>query len=106
LESLNIEISHEDLQGEIEVTQWREFFHPFNCVKGMTLVFGDSVRFVAPAIQELARERAMEVLPALQNLFLRTYDWQPSGPVKEAVQQFISTRQLHGHPVTLHYSNT
>ena len=103
LESLNIEVSHGDWQGEIEVTQWREFFHPFNSVKGMTLVFGDSIRLIAPAIQELARERATEVLPALQDIFLRTYDWQPSGPVKEAIQQLISTRQLHGHPVTVHY---
>ena len=71
----------------------------------MTLERGDSVRLVAPALQELAGERATEaeVLPALQNLFLTTYDWQPPGPVKEAIEQFIATRQLYGRPVAVHY---
>jgi len=69
----------------------------------MTLVREDSVRLIAPAFQELAGERATEVLPALQNLFLRVYDWQPSGPVEEAIGQFITTRQLYGYPVTVHF---
>jgi hypothetical protein len=103
LESLKIAVSREDWQDKIEVTQWREFLHPFASVKNMTLQSKDSVRLVAPALQELARERATEVLPALQNLFLRTYGWRPSGPVKQAIEQFITTRQLHGHPVTVQY---
>ena len=103
LESLDIEISREDWQGEIEVSQWREFSHPFTSVKDMTLQFDDSVRLVAPALQELSGESATEVLPALQNLFLKTYNWQRLGPVKEAIEQFITTRQLSGHPVTVHY---
>ena len=45
----------------------------------------------------------MEVLPALQNIFLKTYDWQPRGPAEEAIEQFITTRQLYGRPVTIHY---
>jgi len=69
----------------------------------MTLECEDSVWLVAPALQELAGERATEVLPALQNLFLRTLGRQPSGPVKEAIGQFIATRQPYGHPVTVHY---
>ena len=103
LESLDIEISREDWQGEIEVSQWREFSHLFTSVKDMTLQFDDSVRLVAPALQELSGESATEVLPALQNLFLKTYNWQRLGPVKEAIEQFITTRQLSGHPVTVHY---
>jgi hypothetical protein len=73
----------------------------------MTLVRGDSVRLVAPALQELVGERATEaeVLPTLQDLFLRMYDWQPRGPVKEAIEQFRVTaaRQLYGRPVAVHY---
>jgi hypothetical protein len=102
LESLEIEVSRE-WQGETEVTSWREFLYLFTSVRDMTLQFEDSVRLIAPALQELAGERATEALPALKNLCLRTYDWQPSGPVKEAVEQFITTRQLYGHPVTVHY---
>jgi len=106
LESLNIAVSHKDWQGEIEVIQWREFFHPFTSVKIMSLQDEASVRLVVPALQELSGERATEVLPALQNLSLTTSGWSPSGPLKEAIEQFISTRQLDGHPVTVHYKDT
>ena len=106
LESLQIEVTHFDWQGEIEAIQWREFLHPFASVNGVTLVHENSVRLVALALQELAGERETEVLPALQNLFLRTYGWQqPSGPVKGAIEQFIATRQLYSHPVTVHYQD-
>jgi len=100
VESLEIIEYHQDWQGEIEVIQWRELFHPFTSVKHVTL--NKSARLIAPALQDLARERATEVLPALQDLFLTT-SWPPSGPVKEGIERFIATRQLHGHPVTVHY---
>jgi hypothetical protein len=103
LESLEIAVSREKWQGEIEAVQWRELLHPFAAVKKMTLVFESSVQLVAPALQELGEERTAEVLPALQNIFLMTYGCQPSGPVEEAIEQFIASRQLSGHPVTVHY---
>jgi len=100
VESLKIELYHEDWQGEIEAIQWQELLHPFTSVKHVTL--DESARLIAPALQELAVESATEVLPALQDLFLTT-SWPPSGPVKEGIEQFIATRRLHGHPVTVHY---
>jgi len=105
LDSLEIEVPHEDWEGEIEVIQWQEFLHPFTAVKEMTLKDEASVRLVAPALRELARERATEVLPALQDLSLTTSGWSPSGPLKEAIEQFIATRRLDGHPVTVHYED-
>ena len=106
LESLEIAVDRGDWQGEIEVTQWQEFFRPFTHVKEMTLVREDSVRFVAPVLQELARERATELSPTLQTLFLPTYSWRSSGLLKEAIEHFIATRQLYGHPVTIDYRYT
>jgi len=103
LEAVKIAVSCEDWQGEIEVIQWQEFLQPFIFAKKVTLVREDSVRLVVPALQELARERATEVLPALQNLFLWTYGWRPSGPLKEAIGQLITTQQLHGHSLTVQY---
>jgi hypothetical protein len=100
LETLEIAVDHGDWQGEIEVTQWLELLHPFTSVKEMTLMREDSARLVAPALQELARERPTEVLPTLQELSLST---EPSGPVKEAIEQFIATRRLCGLPVAVHY---
>jgi len=91
LESLKIAIDHEDWQGEIEVIQWRECFHPFTPVKKMSLEDEASVRLVAPALRELSGERATEVLPALQNLSLTTSSSSPSGPLKEAIEEFIAT---------------
>jgi hypothetical protein len=106
LESLHIVMNGDDWQGEIEVIQWRELLHPFTAVKKVTLQFEHSVRLIAPALQELSGERPTEVLPALQNLFFCTDDWRPSGPVKEAIEQFIAARQISGHPVTVNYSDT
>ena len=103
LESLQIAVDRDDWRGEIEAIQWRELLHPFTAVKEVTLASEDLLRLVAPALQDLAGERATEVLPALQDLFLRTGDWGPSGPVKEAIEQFIAVRQLCGHPVTVNY---
>ena len=60
LETLEIVVDRDDWQGEIEVTQWQEFLHPFTFVKEMTLVREGSVRLVTPALQELARERPTE----------------------------------------------
>ena len=106
LESLEIAVSRKDWQGEIEVIQWQEFLHPFTPVRKMSLKDEASVRLVAPALRELAGERATEVLSALQNLSLMTSGWSPSGPLKEAIEEFITTRQLYGHPVTAHYEDT
>ena len=91
LESLKIAIDHEDWQGEIEVIQWQELLHPFAAVKQVSLKDGASVQLVAPALQELTRERATGVLPALQSLSLTTSGWSPLGPLKEAIEEFITS---------------
>ena len=52
---------------------------------------------IAPALQELVGERVLEVLPALQSLFLE--ELHPSGPVHEAIGKFVAARQLAGHPI-------
>ena len=106
LESFEIAVSREDWQEEIEVIQWREFLDPFTFVKELILIRKDSVRLVATALQELARERVGEVLPDLQTLILWTYGWRPPGPVKEAIEQFITTRRNCGHPPTIHFWDT
>ena len=106
LESLEVAIDLEDWQDEIDVIQCQEFLHPFTAVKKMSLSDEAFVRLVAPALPELAEERATEVLPALQNLSLTTSGSSPSGPLKEAIEEFIATRQLDSHPVTVHYEDT
>ena len=67
-------------QGDVENTQWLELLRSFTALKELYL----DERFtplVAPALQELTRERVTEVLPELQNLFILRSWSGPSGPI-------------------------
>jgi hypothetical protein len=102
LESLEIDIDADrglplEWQDDMD-TQWLELLHLFTF---KDLYLSESlVPSIASALQELSGERVMEVLPALQNLFLA--ESQPSESVKEAIRKFIAARQLSGCPVTVH----
>ena len=85
-------------QDVTENVQWLEFFHPFTGVKNL-YVCEEYAQCIAPALQEIVGERVTDVLPTLEGLFLE--DLPPSGPVKEAIGQFIAARQLLGHPVAV-----
>jgi len=87
-------------QEDVENTgiQWLELLHPFTTVKRLFL----SNKFtpcVVSALLELSGERIMDVLPALQRIFI--LETSLSGPVKEAFSQFLTARQLSGHPVAV-----
>ncbi|KAH9993490.1 hypothetical protein BJV74DRAFT_367595 [Russula compacta] len=51
------------------------------------------------ALLPLSVERAAEVLPTLQNLFIEGF--QPSRYVLGAIRQFVAARQLSDHPVNI-----
>jgi hypothetical protein len=84
--------------NDADVMQWLEIFHPFTAVKSLYLseVFAQFIAFV---LQGLVGERMTDVLPALEGLFVE--DLQPSGPIQEAIVQFVAARQLLGHPVAV-----
>jgi hypothetical protein len=69
-------------------------------VKNMHLAGPFGLGFMS-ALKDFSGERATEVLPVLQDIFLE--ELQPTGPLKEAVGQFIATRRLSGHTITVHY---
>jgi hypothetical protein len=77
-------------QDDVERSQWLELLHPFTAVKDLYITSEFTPR-IAPALQELVRERVTEVLPALQNLFLE--EPVPSGPVQEIIGQFVAARR-------------
>jgi hypothetical protein len=85
-------------KDDIEDNQWLEVLHPFTSVKNLH-VSQKLTPSIAPALQELAGERVIEVLPALQSLFLE--ELHPSGPIQKAIGKFIAARQLTDHPVTV-----
>ena len=87
-----------DWQDDIENSQWLEVLHPFAAVKDF-YISSTLIPLIAPALQELVGERVMEVLPALQTLFLG--EPLPSGPVQESIGQFVASRQLAGHPIVV-----
>ena len=87
-------------QDDIEDSpgQWLELLRPFTAVNDL-YVSKIFVPRIAPALQELVGERATEALPALQTLFLR--ETLSSGPVQEAIEQFVTARQLSSHPIAV-----
>ena len=85
-------------QDDIENGQWLEIFGAFTAVTDL-YVCKEFAQCITPALQELVGERVMDVLPALESLFLEKL--QPSGPVQEAIGQFVAARRLLGHPVAV-----
>jgi hypothetical protein len=89
-------------EDDIENVQWLELLHPFTTVKALYLSQAITSR-IAPALEELVGERATEVLPALQSLFLE--EGKPSEPVQEAIDKFVATRRLSNHPIVISHWN-
>jgi hypothetical protein len=82
--------------GRIENAQWLELLRPFATVKNLHLT-----KQVGLCVMSALKELAAEVLPVLQNIFLE--ELQPSGPLQEAIGQFIAALELSGHTVTVHH---
>jgi hypothetical protein len=88
------------VQREIEYMQWLEIFRPFTTVKKL-YICEKFAQDIASALQQLVGERATDLLPALESLFLE--ELQPSDPAQEAISQFVAARQVLGHPVAVSY---
>jgi hypothetical protein len=58
---------------------------------------------IAAALQELVGGGITEVLPSLQNVFVKGLE--PSGPFQENIGQFVAARQLSGHPIAISNRN-
>jgi hypothetical protein len=85
-------------QDDVENTLWLELLRPFAAVKNLYLCEKFMPR-IAPALQELVGARTTEVLPTLENIFLKGI--QPSGPLQEGIEKFVAARQLTSHPVAV-----
>ncbi|KAH9992959.1 hypothetical protein BJV77DRAFT_1001016, partial [Russula vinacea] len=87
-------------QGNIDNALWLRLLHPFTSVENLYLS-EEIARRIVPALQELVGVNAMEVLPALQNIFLE--DGQRSGPVQEGIQRVVAVRQATNYPIAVFY---
>jgi hypothetical protein len=87
-------------QGNVDNALWLRLLHPFTSVKNLYLSEEIAGR-IFPALQELVGDRATEVLPNLENIFLE--EGQQSGPVQEGIQQVVAVRQATNHPIAVSY---
>jgi hypothetical protein len=103
LERLDILIVYaEPLWGyDMYDTPWLELLQPFTGVKDLYLD-NRSVRQLTRTLQELAKEGAADVLPALRRIFVQGYDQPGDANAQGAIGAFIAARQLSGQPVTVH----
>jgi hypothetical protein len=89
-------------QDIVESRQWLDLLRPFSTLKCLYISEGYLPR-IAPALKELIGDRATEVLPALQTLFLEEEEeGEEEEPVWVAIRQFIAARQVAGHPIAVH----
>jgi hypothetical protein len=79
-------------------TQLLEMFHPFTTLKNLYII-KEFTATIAPVLRELTGERVVNMLPALESLFLE--EIQSSGPIQEAIGEFVAARQLAGRPITV-----
>jgi hypothetical protein len=101
LESLCIgegQFSQQSRRNHTENARWLELLQPFAAVKNLYLT-KEFALHIAHALQELVGERVMEVLPTLENVFID--EFRPTGPVHEVIKEFVTVRQLAGHPIRI-----
>jgi hypothetical protein len=83
---------------DMDSSLWLELFRLFTSVQGL-YISDTLVLPVAVALQELSEEGTIELFPALQSFFLEGL--QPAGPEQKAIQSFVDSRRLSGHPVII-----
>ena len=87
-----------DRKDSVENGEWLDFFRPFMAVKNLYLS-ENLAPLIAPALQELVEGRTTDVLPALQNIFLKGLG--SSASVQESIGKLVATRQAANNPIVI-----
>ncbi|KAH9974484.1 hypothetical protein BGW80DRAFT_182649 [Lactifluus volemus] len=87
------------LEDVMDEAQWLELFRPFTALQAL-YISRNIQSHVVSALRGLSGETAMEVLPALDRLYLEEY--QVTGPEQPDIEAFIIARQRSGHPVSIY----
>ena len=87
-----------DWKDSVKNREWLELFRPFMAVKNL-YVSENLASLIAPALQELVEGRTSDVLPALQNIFLKGLE--SSGSVQESIGKLVAARQAANHPIVI-----
>ncbi|KAH9971514.1 hypothetical protein BGW80DRAFT_1320619 [Lactifluus volemus] len=83
----------------MDATQWLELFHPFTAVHTLSISQA-MVSHVVSALRGLGEESSMEVLPALDSLYLEKY--RESGSEQPDIEPFIIARHRCNYPVNIY----
>jgi hypothetical protein len=82
---------------------WLELFHSFTAVRTLHLWVIMQPCIVSSLRKNIAiGESVTEVLLELHDLYLH-HSYRRNSVEEQAIELFIATRQLYGHPVTAHY---
>ncbi|KAI0302590.1 hypothetical protein BC826DRAFT_422311 [Russula brevipes] len=97
--SLHGEYSHPapPFVESMEIAEWAGFLHVFTAVKELRLS-KKRAHCVARDLKGHPGQRAVDVLPALQTIFLEP---ELPEPVLEAIGKFVAARERFGHPVAI-----
>ena len=88
-------------EDDIGSDQWLELLRSFPAVKDLYIAL-EFIPSILLALQDLFGERVIEVLPALQTLFLEDNMLFPCpSAVQDVIGGFVDARQLASHPVTV-----
>lgn len=90
-------ISRAKWPEDMESAQWLELFEPFVAVEKLSIL--KLGQLVVPALGELTRERASEILPAMRRLLFRGLE--ANSLVKDDLKPFVSARRSFNHPISV-----
>jgi len=82
---------------DMESAQWLELFEPFVAVEKLSIL--KLGQLVVPALGELTRERASEILPAMRRLLFRGLE--ANSLVKDDLKPFVSARRSFNLPISV-----
>ena len=94
-----------DWERDMKSSYWLQLLRPFTAVKNL-YISHELVPCIAPVLEEAEElvqerpERATEVVPALQNLYLESGTIALES-VQETIGKFLASRQLSGNPIVV-----
>ena len=93
----------ESFQLRRRPVSWPGLFGPFHCVQELELCTPEEQGTeISHALEQSTWKGVQEVFPALQSLWLREFKTR----AWSSINSFISSRQLTGRQVTMHYSRS
>jgi hypothetical protein len=90
-------ISRAKWPEDMESAQWLELFDPFTAVEKLSIL--KLGQLVVPALGELTRERASDILPAMRILLFRGLE--ANSLIKDDLKPFVSARRSSNHPISV-----